>query len=334
MKKILLCFVILCSSISSHAQFAPAAGQIGSTAIHKDSSIFVSWASKCKLIRGYQDISNPSLGYASVGDSTMPIGIAGNNGVVSLGDGGVAILTFNEPVSNQEGFDFAVFENSFSDDFLEFAFVEVSSDGVNYFRFPCVSNTQDTLQTEGFGPTDPTKINNLAGKYRAGYGTPFDLDELVNHIDLDLNHITHVKIIDVVGCIQDQYATYDSKENKINDPWSTPFASSGFDLAGVGVIYQVVTTVKTSPETNFNIQIYPNPAKGFATVNYQLQKESTVQMRLLNASGDQLYLLENEKKNSGAYSFNLNLETYTSGLYFIQWSINNNVITKKIVVKN
>lgn len=317
-----------------HAQFAPAAGQIGSTAIHKDSSIFVSWASECKLIRGYQDISNPALGYASVGDSTMPIGVAGKKGVVSLGDGGSAILTFNQPISNQEGFDFAVFENSFSDNFLELAFVEVSSDGVTYFRFPCISNTQDTLQTEGFGPTDPTKINNLAGKYRAGYGTPFDLNDLGTPIGLDLNHISHVKIIDVVGCIQDQYASYDSKGHKINDPWSTPFASSGFDLAGVGIIHQLVNSIKSNEEANFNIQIYPNPAKSIATINYQLQKESSVQLRLLNANGTQLDQLENEKKKSGFYSVNLNLETYTPGLYFIQLNVNNNLITKKIVVKN
>jgi hypothetical protein len=334
MKKRIFCFLILLNSFYICAQFAPAAGQIGSTAIHKDSSIFVGWATECKIIRGYQDISNSSLGYASGGDSTMPVGIAGSKGVVSLGDGGTAILTFNQPISNQEGFDFAVFENSFSDDFLELAFVEVSSDGVNYFRFPCVSNTQDTIQTDGFGPTDPTKINNLAGKYRAGYGTPFDLNDLDNPIGLDLNHITHIKIIDVVGCIQDQYATYDSKKHKINDPWNTPFASGGFDLAGVGVINQVVTAINANAEANFNIQIYPNPAKSIATINYQLQKESTVQLRVLNATGELVCQLENEKKHMGNYSFNLNVEAFRQGLYFIQLSVNNSLNTKKIVVKN
>ena len=87
--------------------------------------------------------------------------------------------------------------------------MEVSSDGVNYFRFPATSYTDTTVQTGSFGSTDATKINNLAGKYRALYGTPFDLEELKNENGLDVNNITHIKIIDVVGSIQNQYASRD-----------------------------------------------------------------------------------------------------------------------------
>ena len=114
------------------AQFPGAAGTSGSTAIYKDSSVFIDWASHAKIIRGYQNISNPSAGYATVGDSISVTQKAGLNGVVSLGDGGIAILTFSNPIVNGTGFDFAVFENSFNDFFLELAFVEASSDGVHY----------------------------------------------------------------------------------------------------------------------------------------------------------------------------------------------------------
>ena len=53
-------------------------------------------------------------------------------------------------------------------------------------------------------------IQNLAGKYRAQYGTPFDLDEMIGNINLDINNITHVKIIDVIGNINEPYSSYDS----------------------------------------------------------------------------------------------------------------------------
>src|SRR5687768_8008082 len=66
------------------AQFAPPAGQAGTTAMNKDSSAFVNWASACTITRGYQDISDTSAGFATVGDSTMAIGQAGTNGIVSL----------------------------------------------------------------------------------------------------------------------------------------------------------------------------------------------------------------------------------------------------------
>src|SRR5690606_11071165 len=98
---------------AGYAQFPPAAGQPGSTAIAHDSPQFIGWATGCEIVRGYQDISNPSLGYATVGDASSAIGIAGSEGVVSLGDGGYAIRTFAEPIQNNEGWDFAVFENSF-----------------------------------------------------------------------------------------------------------------------------------------------------------------------------------------------------------------------------
>src|SRR3954467_173127 len=146
MKRNLIVVFFLLTVQLTVAQFAPPAGQPGSTAVRKDSSAFVAWATGSIIIRGYQDISNPSSGYATVGDSSSAIGKADGVNVVSLGDGGAAILTFKLPITNGPGNDFAVFENGFSDTFLELAFVEVSSDGVHYFRFPAVSNTQDTLQ--------------------------------------------------------------------------------------------------------------------------------------------------------------------------------------------
>ena len=42
--------------------FAPAPGYPGSTAIHKDSSVFVNWAIGAEINRGYLNIENPALG--------------------------------------------------------------------------------------------------------------------------------------------------------------------------------------------------------------------------------------------------------------------------------
>ena len=178
--------------------------------------------------------------------------------VVSLGDAGRATLTFDSPIVNGEGYDFAVYENSFGDAFLELAFVEVSSDGERFVRFPAISLTQTEVQTGGNGSTDPTMINNLAGKFRMGYGTPFDLNELRDSIGLDINNITHVRIVDVVGSIDPEYGTRDSEGRLINDPWPTPGGSSGFDLAGVAVLNQKVEAVDMAD--GISLSVYPNPA--------------------------------------------------------------------------
>ena len=204
-KSLLLLVLVVSSSVAFAGPYAPPAGEPNSTAIHMDDANFVAWATGITVERGYNDINNPNLGYASYGDDADALGKADGNsyGVVSLGDGGVATLTFDYPITNGNGYDFAVFENAFDDTFLELAFVEVSSDGNNFFRFDSVSLTPTNVQVGSFGTLDATNLHNLAGKYRQGYGTPFDLEELkdVNSL-LDVNSVTHVRIIDVVGFVE------------------------------------------------------------------------------------------------------------------------------------
>ncbi len=219
--------------------FCGAVGTEGCTAIRFDSSIVAAWATGCTIVRGPVDITNPEGPKVHYGTDDAGIGPASTSttDAVSLGDGGTATLTFAEPIRNIAGPDFAVFENSFDDHFLELAFVEVSSDGVNFVRFPASSLTQ--TETQLSGNLDPTLLNNLAGKYRVGYGTPFDLEELRGSAGLDINNVTHVRLVDVVGTIDPQYATRDHKGRIVNDPWptnDTVYASGGFDLTGVAVL--------------------------------------------------------------------------------------------------
>lgn len=242
-------FALLAAVPFVHAgPYSGPAGTAGSDAIHMNDSSFVAWATGvADLNRGPVNIADPDLGYASYGTGDAALGSPTGDGeddvydVVSLGDGGSITLTFDTPIANGEGWDFAVFENGFSDTFLELAFVEVSSNGVDFFRFDSVSLTPVTNQIGGFGSVDTTNIHNLAGKYRTGWGTGFDLAELsLVSVLLDVNAITHVRIIDVVGSIDPAYARHDSLGNIINDPYSTPFNSGGFDLAAVGVRHEAV----------------------------------------------------------------------------------------------
>jgi hypothetical protein len=235
-------------SLALAGPFAPQAGQPGSTAIAASDPRFVEWANTVvSLTRGPQNISNSSLGLASFGTPANALGpsdaATNSAGVVSLGDGGQITLGFAQPIRDGAGPDFAVFENGFASGglaFLELGFVEVSSDGTNFFRFPATSDTQTTTQVASFGLLDATNLNNLAGKYVAGFGTPFDLSELAGVSSLlDVNDVRFVRIVDVVGSIDPLYATHDSVGNIVNDPWPTPTVSSGFDLDAVGVINAV-----------------------------------------------------------------------------------------------
>ncbi len=234
--------LIVCT-IARGGPFAPQSGQPGSTAIAAGDPRFVEWASTVVgLTRGPQNIANPSVGLASFGSSANVLGPS-NSTVLSLGDGGQITLGFPQPIRNGAGPDFAVFENGFTSGslaFLELGFVEVSSNGTDFFRFPAVSDTQTATQVGSFGLLDATNLDNLAGKYVAGFGTPFDLDRLAGASPLlDVNNVNFVRIVDAVGSIDPQFASHDSLGNIVNDPWPTASASSGFDLDAVGVINAV-----------------------------------------------------------------------------------------------
>ncbi len=238
--------ILLASAADTVAQagpFAPAAGQPGSTAIATTSPDIVAWADGvAELVRGPIDAANPAGPAASFGTGAEALGPANGvaTNVVSLGDGGHITLTFSQPITNGPGFDLAVFENGFADAFLELAFVEVSSNGTDFARFDATSLTQTTTQVASFGALDPTNLNNLAGKYRGGFGTPFDLAELDGVVpNVDINQIGYVRIVDVVGALDPLIRTTDALGNPVNDPYPTAFSSGGFDLDGVAAMHVV-----------------------------------------------------------------------------------------------
>ncbi len=298
-------------------------GPVGSEdcqAIYCQDSRILAWATSCSITRGYQDIATGGL-LASYGTENAGVGPASNStsDAVSLGDGGIAVLTFDEPISNGEGYDFAIFENSLNDSFLELAFVEVSSDGIHYYRFPATSNTQIDTQINNAGSVDARLINNLAGKYRVGYGTPFDLAELQDSIGLDVNNITHVKLIDVVGSINPQYGSRDKNGRLINDPYPTPFASGGFDLSGVAVLHHNYTDNIASINAQ-NLMVYPNPCQNQFIIQGQNGKTAV----LYNTFGQEL---RHEIINNDNYQFDIH--DFANGFYILQINHQSIKIIKK-----
>lgn len=188
-----------------------------------------------------------------------------NMDVVSLGEWGAdarqpghITLVFGDPedandpghLRNHPGADFVVFENGFvaSSDYVgmgvfsgqisgELAFVEVSTNGVDFLRFPSVSQHPTGLASK-YATIDPNTLTGIAGKHpntdKLSLGTPFDLAVLepVNHSIVDLNDIRFVRIVDIPG----NGAFMDSTGHPIYDPFPTT-SSGGFDLEAIGVLH-------------------------------------------------------------------------------------------------
>lgn len=265
-------------------QFHTAAGTADTTAIWKSDPAIVAWATGHSDLQCGSNVASqwqtPAKAYGpAVGDSFD---------VVVLGRGGQITMSFANPITNGSGFDFAVFENSFSDTFLELAWVEVSTDGVHFVRFP---NFSYTLKPVGaFGSVDPTDVHGLAGKYRQGYGTPFDLEQLQRAYDaaitetdnfdssykaaleanfphLDLSEINYVRLVDIVG----DGSAFDCEGVVIYDPFPT-VGSAGFDLDAVAVLNEA--TPAGDPQTI-----------DFAEIGHQRLTDGSLQLSASASSG-------------------------------------------------
>ena len=289
----------------SAQSFPPAAGFPGSTAIHADSSVLVDWAIAAHITRGYKNSAFPENGFVDYGVDENATGIPdGNEGVVSLGDDGYAVLSFNVPIVNGQGPDFAVFENGFRQNdttelaFLELAFVDVSTDGVEYIRFPSISEIPVDTQTDTYENLNARLVHNLAGKYTMFYGTPFDLDDLeglVAGTSVNLSEINYIKITALTGSINDDFANYDSQGNKINDPYPTPFSSGGFDLDAVGVINNTLN----SPFSGSDLCIIQNPVTNNLIFTTGFEKVDRTE--IISLSGKLIGQLKSEYDNDVSF---------------------------------
>ncbi|KAA5536094.1 T9SS type A sorting domain-containing protein [Taibaiella lutea] len=320
--------ILLFAMLSAKAQYAPQTPLQGNTAIPQNDSRIVDWAATCSIERGWLDIADTSLGHPTLGSESDAVGIPGS-GVVSLGDSGVAVLTFNYHIYNGSGADFAVFENGFSNPendsfaYLELAFVEVSSDGIHYFRFPASSAMQDTVQIDNFTYSLASKYHNLAGKYVSGYGTPFDLEDLKNIQGLDINNISHVRLVDVIGSINPLYASMDKDNHIINEAYPSPYPSAGFDLNGVGVINSLKPTSVKELNNSVSIKIYPNPTNDIVYIISE--NGNKVHYSLKDITGKEIC--------NGSFSGQtfLSLKERNKGFYFLYLEYGNEHFVQKII---
>ena len=218
--------------------------------------VFVGWADG---YRDYLPTSGVDIGWRNAANAVGPV-TGEKFHVVSLGDltasqiaanvaPGQITLTFSRPICNGAGADLAAFENGFvvvpGYTFVELAYVEVSSNGVDFARFPCQSLTQRPEDDDwGYESFDSTDIFGLAGKHANAYGnswgTPFDLealrvDPLVAAGQLNLNLIQYVRLVDVVGSGD----FLDSQDQPIYDTWET-WGSGGFDVEAVGALHMLM----------------------------------------------------------------------------------------------
>jgi hypothetical protein len=194
---------------------------------------------------------------------------AGSTGVHSLGIGGDLTLGFALPITNGPGADFLVGENPFRSSssfwmtFAEMMFVEVSSDGVNFARFPNYYFGAP-VQPGPFSFVPVGIFSGLAGQtpvlatnptvdpqdvVDAG-GDAFDLADLAAHPLvqqnlLNLAAVSHMRLVDVQSGV-----SLDSSGAPIFDP-----GSGSADVDAVTVIHQQGQVANGNPRIDLTVAV-------------------------------------------------------------------------------
>lgn len=182
--------------------------------------------------------------------------------VHSLGIQGQLTLGFTVPLRNGPGADLLVAENPFMTSlgqvFAEVCFVEVSSNGVDFARFPA-RYSGPAVNPGPFGTIDIASYENLAGATPVLYGSAqypnadaqdvveaggdaFDLADLLQHPQVqlgrvDLNAISQVRLVDVLTGVD-----VDAAARPIRDS-----GSGSADIDAVTAIHHQGNAVSNGP---------------------------------------------------------------------------------------
>ncbi len=104
------------------------------------------------------------------------------------------------------------------------------------------------------------------------------------------------------------------------------FFNSGFTI-GVKQISSVV------PDKYELFQNYPNPFNPSTIIRFQIKDSRFVKLKVLDILGREVATLVNEKQNAGVYEVQFSGESFPSGIYFYQLSVDNmQLATKKMLM--
>jgi len=108
--------------------------------------------------------------------------------------------------------------------------------------------------------------------------------------------------------------------------------NSTINKPGWEISYEI-GNVGVEEEENFTqLDIFPNPASSKLNVNFSLTENQTVEIRLVNVTGEAVYynVLSNV---SGQISNNIDVSDFAKGIYILNLSSTEGTINKKVIIK-
>ncbi|MGB3947030.1 MAG: T9SS type A sorting domain-containing protein, partial [Bacteroidia bacterium] len=85
--------------------------------------------------------------------------------------------------------------------------------------------------------------------------------------------------------------------------------------------------------SDYGVVLYPNPSSQTATLSYHLNNTSSTKVELVDLLGKQIMVVDNKNQAAGDYSIELSKGAYqiNSGIYFVKLTVDNSIVTKKLI---
>ncbi|HKR03890.1 MAG TPA: T9SS type A sorting domain-containing protein [Bacteroidia bacterium] len=85
--------------------------------------------------------------------------------------------------------------------------------------------------------------------------------------------------------------------------------------------------------TTKELLIFPNPANPSLTISFQSSSNQTIELRIYNTLGKQIYV-EKEEITQGKFEKEINVEKLGSGIYFLQLKTKEGNINRKVIINH
>lgn len=93
-----------------------------------------------------------------------------------------------------------------------------------------------------------------------------------------------------------------------------------------------VGITEINEESNYNIQLFPNPANDNVFFSYTLKETNKVRISILNVLGENLYTTVDEVELKGGHTQQLNVDDLAKGIYFIELKVDNKSQLRKLII--
>ena len=96
-----------------------------------------------------------------------------------------------------------------------------------------------------------------------------------------------------------------------------------------------MTSIPETADATFNFMVYPNPFSQNLYIDFCLIFPSSVDIEVLDMSGRVIHkMLKDANKLPGTYRLSWDGNGVPDGIYFLRCLINDEVITKKVLLNN